>query len=90
MQRIVLFIVAILCLIGSLIALPTPLPIGLILFAVGIALLVMTSNTVRNWLRTLRSRFPRFDDKLDAVSDYLPRPLQRALRMSAPRRHKAQ
>ena len=88
MQRLILFIIAILCLVVGVITLPTPIPLGAILLAIGFALLVLTSVTVRNWLRRLRERFPELDGSLRAVDGYLPRNLRRALRLSAPRRPK--
>ena len=88
MQRLMLFIIAILFLIAGVLTLPTPIPLGAILLAIGLGLLVMTSVTVRNWLRRLRERFPEVDGSLRAVDAYLPRNLRRALRLSAPRRPK--
>ena len=88
MQRLILFIIAILCLVVGVITLPTPIPLGAILLAIGFALLVLTSVTVRNWLRKARQRFPILDGSLRAVDGYLPRNLRRALRLSAPHRPK--
>jgi len=84
-RRLVISVIAIMCVVVGLIALPTPIPLGAILLAVGFSLLVLTSVTVRNFLRRLRVRFPELDGSLRAVDGYLPRSLQRALRLSAPR-----
>lgn len=88
MRRLVLFVIAILCVLVGLITLPTPIPLGAILLAIGFSLLVLTSVTVRNMLRRLRQRFPELDGSIRAVDGYLPRNLRRALRLSAPRQRK--
>lgn len=85
-KRLIYFVVAIVCLIVGAITLPTPLPLGAIFLAVGVALLVSTSKTARIWLQKFRAAFPRIDGGLRSIQGYLPKPLRRALRMSAPRR----
>lgn len=84
-KRLILIVVSIVCLVVGAITLPTPLPIGIVLIAVGLALLILSSKTFRNMIRRLRVRYPSFDDKLRKAEAYLPRPLQRALKISAPR-----
>lgn len=84
-KRLIMLIIAAVCLIVGAITFPMPIPLGIPLIAIGTALLILTSKTVRNWTRSMRVRYPGLDDKLRKAEDYLPRPLRRALRISAPR-----
>ena len=56
---------------GAIIA-PTPVPIGLIMMAVGLGLLATESRFVRNALRQVRRRFPAFCAKLRGVRHRVP------------------
>ncbi len=56
---------------GAIIA-PTPVPIGLIMMAVGLGILATESRFVRNGLRQMRRRFPAFCAKLRGVRHRVP------------------
>ena len=56
---------------GAIIA-PTPVPIGLIMVAVGLAILATESRFIRNALRQARRRFPAFCAKLREVKHRVP------------------
>lgn len=84
-KRLIYLTIAIACLLVGAITLPMPIPLGIPLLAIGIALMILISKTVRNWMRNIRIRYPSFDEKLRTAENYLPRPLRRALRVSAPR-----
>jgi hypothetical protein len=49
--------------VGAVIT-PLPIPIGLLLIALGLTLLAYDSKIVRHWIRLLRQRFPGFSDRL--------------------------
>lgn len=84
-KRLFLLTFAVIFLILGIISVPTPLPIGFIFFAIGIALLVMSSLTVRRMLQKARTRYPRFNRQLLKIGPYLPHSLRQALNVSAPR-----
>jgi len=75
---------AILALVAGAITLPTPLPLGAPLIAVGLATLVATSSTIRGWLRVLRRKSGRLDRFLASVEPRLGRRLGVALRWTQP------
>lgn len=56
---------------GGVIA-PTPVPIGLVMMAVGLGLLASESHTVRRGLQAVRRRFPGFCARLNAVKPRVP------------------
>lgn len=58
---------------------PTPIPIGLIMVAIGLGLLATESAFVRNRLRGVRRRFPAFCARLRDVRHRVPRFAQRVI-----------
>lgn len=75
---------AVLSLLVGAITLPTPLPFGAPLMVLGLAILVMTSSTVRGRLKTLRYRFSRLDTLIRYAEPRLGRRLGIALRRTRP------
>ena len=70
---------AILCILAGLATLWLPIPTGLVLLAVGLALLLMVSRQVAGWLARLRRRYPGLDRWLQRAEPYLPGRLRAAL-----------
>lgn len=69
-------------LILILIGLPlfwTPIPVGLILIATGLGLLISNSSLVRTWVQNSRTRSPGFDRWLVKAKRYVPHPFDRVL-----------
>ncbi len=64
----------------------TPIPIGLILIATGIALVISNSDAAREWVRTLRMKHPRFDAWVMKAESVVPRPFDRILKQTEARR----
>jgi len=83
---IVLKPAAVLALVVGAIALPTPLPLGAPLIAVGLAILIATSSTMRGRVRGLRHRSPRLDALMAGIEPLLGRRLGTALRRTRPLR----
>lgn len=57
----------------------TPIPVGLILIATGLGLLISNSSLVRAWVQNLRERSPRFDRWLIKAKRFVPSPFDRVL-----------
>lgn len=72
-------LVAIVCLIIGSITLLTPIPTGMLLIGVSIALLVPTSPTAQSWVGKLRRRHKFLDRHLHDIEPRLPTPLRTAL-----------
>jgi|GEM_PF-1351272 hypothetical protein len=64
----------------------TPLPVGLIMIASGIALIISNSNAAREWVRTLRLRHHRFDAWVSRAQRLVPHPFDRILQQTEARR----
>ena len=79
-RRILLAAVGIVFLFVGFFTFWLPIPIGLVLMVVGLALLLVSSALVRGWVRALRRRYPGFDERLNRVTKNLPQPFRRALR----------
>ncbi|MCT8970251.1 hypothetical protein [Microbaculum marinisediminis] len=75
---------AILALIAGAITVPTPLPTGAPLMALGLALLVATSSTARRWLRSVRRRSNHLDRLIRIAEPRFGRRLGVALRRTRP------
>jgi Putative transmembrane protein (PGPGW) len=75
---------AVIALVVGAITLPTPLPTGAPLIALGLAILVMTSATAREHLRRLRHRSARFDLLIRRAEPHVGRRLGVALRRTRP------
>ena len=58
----------------------TPIPIGLILIASGLALLISNSDSAREFVRERRARHPRFDAWLSKAERVVPHPFDRILK----------
>ncbi|XBQ16355.1 MAG: hypothetical protein ABL308_00410 [Oceanicaulis sp.] len=68
----------------------TPIPIGLIMIATGIALIIANSDAAREWVRTLRMKHPRFDNWVTRAEGVVPHPFDRILKQTEARREEDQ
>ncbi|MEO1039219.1 MAG: hypothetical protein AAFX09_06705 [Pseudomonadota bacterium] len=57
----------------------TPIPVGLVLIAVGGALLIANSDAARDWVRERRRRHPRFNAWVIKAERIVPHPFDRIL-----------
>jgi len=78
-KRIGFFVGALICFGLGLLSLPLPLPLGIIFNLLGIALLVMSSQTVRTWFHGLRRRNKWIHDRVSDVETHLPDDMREAL-----------
>lgn len=60
----------------------TPIPVGLILIASGIALIISNSLAAREWVRTHRAHHPGFDAWVIKAERRVPPPLDRILKQT--------
>ena len=65
-----LFAIA-LILVGIVVT-PLPIPFGILLILLGIALLITTNTAFALWLRNFRRRHPDMDEKLRKAQKWLP------------------
>lgn len=73
-------ILGILCLFFGLCTIWTPIPTGVILLAVGTALVLMTSKRAVRIVRRVRRRYPKIDQLLHEAEIQLPAKLAKTLR----------
>jgi len=78
-KRIGFFVGALVCFCLGLLSLPLPLPLGIIFNLLGVALLVMSSATVRNWFHKLRRSNKWIHDRVSDVENHLPDDMREAL-----------
>ena len=79
MGKLAIKFAAILCILAGLATLWLPIPTGLVLLALGLALLLMVSRQVARRLARLRRRYPGLDRWLQRAEPYLPGRLRAAL-----------
>jgi hypothetical protein len=63
---------------------PTPIPVGLVMMAVGLGLLASESRWVRARLQGVRRRFPGFCGRLNAVKHKVPDFVRRVIEDTDP------
>lgn len=73
-----------LLLIGGILVVPLPLPIGLLMFLGGLSILVVESKAVRHFVRYLRRKNRWLDKRLSQFTDKAPESLQAVLRQTDP------
>ena len=57
----------------------TPLPFGLVLIAIGMALVLSNSDSAREWARGKRQDHPGFNDLMTKAERVTPHPFDRIL-----------
>lgn len=65
---------------------PLPIPLGLLMIAMGLALLAHDSKYLRAGLRKLRSRYPVFSGRLRRLEPHLGQMFRALLRRTDPQR----
>lgn len=69
---------------AGLISMPTPVPIGLVLFATGLYFLATGSRRARRVIRGVRRAVPPLSRWLNRIEPRMPRPLRLVIRRSDP------
>jgi len=62
----------------------TPIPVGLIMIAAGVALVIGNSRRSQDWLRERRSRSARLDEKLREAERKSPSRIRKTLEKTQP------
>lgn len=88
MLRTLTIIAAIAIFIIGVITFPLPIPIGLILMAVGIAMLIGTSKIVRVMIKVLRRRYQKFDQIMWKAQTLAPDIISKIIRRTDPHKKK--
>lgn len=70
--------------LAGLVSVPTPVPIGFVLFAMGLYFLARASRKARRHIKLLRRRAPGFSRGLNTVKHRLPGPLRLFIERSDP------
>lgn len=70
--------------VGAVI-LPTPVPVGLIMLIVGLALVAPESKRLQGWLRRRRAANPDLSARLAALAPRLPRLARRVIDLTDPK-----
>ncbi len=78
--NIVLLVVAVALVLVGLVTFLLPIPFGIVLLLMGIAMLMMVSPPVRRWFHRLRDRYAFVDRHLTKLEPHLPVSLQKILR----------
>lgn len=65
-------IFAIILILIGIVLTPMPIPFGIILIVLGIALLITTNTAFALWLRNFRKRHPDMDGKIRQAQKWLP------------------
>lgn len=65
-------IFAIILIVFGIVLTPMPIPFGLVLIVIGIALLITTNTAFALWLRNFRKRHPDMDGKIRKAQKWLP------------------
>ena len=63
---------ALLLIIVGIILTPMPVPFGIIMIILGLAILASVNHRVRGWITDIRRRFPGFSNALHNVKHKLP------------------
>ncbi len=89
-RQLVMITVGWFCLILGFLTFWLPIPTGLVLMAVGLALLISSSPRAVRLVRALRERHPRLDRLLLKAQPSMPRILRLAIARTSVRRWRAQ
>lgn len=74
-----------LCIIGAILAL-TPIPVGLILFMLGLIILLPTTPSAVKFIRWLRFKVPLFDRFMTSATEKAPEAYRRYLKKTIHRK----
>lgn len=84
MLRVLTIIAAITIFVIGVITFPLPIPIGLILMGIGIAMLIGASKVTRVMIKKLRRRYPRFDQIMCKAQALAPNMVSKLLHRTDP------
>lgn len=84
MLKILTICIAAVLILSGLIIFPMPIPLGAIMIAAGIVLLISASASVAIWLRSFRGRHKKTDQVIRSAEEKLPRSLKRILKRTDP------
>lgn len=70
--------------VAGIASVPTPIPIGLVLFAMGLYFTARGSKLARRGVKLARRRIPALSRGLNALKPRLPRPMRRFIERSDP------
>ena len=73
-----------LLLVVGLVAMLSPIPLGLPIVVFSLAVLIMTNPRVADLVRRIRQGRPELDERIRGVEDHLPGPLAEPLRRTDP------
>ena len=80
MRKFILLTLALVLVLVGLVTFLLPIPFGIVVLVIGIAVLMMVSPTARKGFHRLRARYPSLDRRLATVEPHLPVSLQKILR----------
>lgn len=69
----------------GMIVLPMPIPLGLIMIALGLALLAPYFVPVRRFVRSMRGRYPKFDDAMRKFKHRVPPVIRATIEKTCPK-----
>ncbi len=73
--------------LAGMVVLPMPIPLGLIMIALGLALLAPYFKPVQKLVRNLRRKYPKMDDAMLRLKHRSPRVIQVTIEKTNPRLH---
>jgi len=71
---------AVLLLLVGVVTFLLPIPLGIVLLVIGVAVLLSVSPRARGGFHRLRARYPMIDNRLTQVEPHLPESLRKVLR----------
>ncbi|MGI9381234.1 MAG: hypothetical protein ACR2OW_16430 [Methyloligellaceae bacterium] len=83
MKRLFAFVGGLLLMMLGIFMIPTPFPLGIVFFPAGLALVMISSPTVRGWVHVMRLKFSLIDQALRKIEDRLPQRLRQVLESDA-------
>lgn len=82
--RVIIAILALLLIVVGVVAAISPIPLGVVMIAVGLIMLSFVAPPVRGFVRWLRRRWKWLDHRLDDAQETLPESIAEPLRESDP------
>lgn len=84
LRRIIFLLTGWICLVVGLVTWPLPIPIGIPLIIIALAILARESVLVREWLRRRRALNPAFDRRVRNMRARLPEKLRDIIDITDP------
>lgn len=83
-KRMVLVGMGCTCMVAGIASVPSPLPVGFVLFAVGLYFAARGSKLARRGVKWARRRLPPFSRGLNGIKHRMPMPMRRFIERSDP------